>query len=108
MKLFPRILPALAVIFCLSFGAACLAPQPSVLPASNATQIPISLPALQTLPPVTCPAEREANNNEFNQVGPDVGETAINFSLESTTGGNITLSELLVEKPVVLIFGSFT
>lgn len=108
MKLFLRILSVLAVIFCLLYSAACSAPQPPVLPASSPTQVPITLPALLTLPPVTCPPIREDINYEFNQAGPGVGETAIDFSLESTAGEQITLSALLVEKPVVLIFGSFT
>jgi cytochrome oxidase Cu insertion factor (SCO1/SenC/PrrC family) len=109
MKLLLRIFQALAVIVCLLYGTACSSPpEQTVLPASCPTQLPVILPSLQTLPPVTCPATREAKNSEFNQVGPAVGETAIDFSLESTTGERITLSTLLAEKPVVLIFGSFT
>jgi len=109
MKLLLRVFQALAVIVCLLYVTACSSPpQQPVLPASCPTQLPVILPALQTLPPVTCPATREAKNSEFNQVGPDVGETAFDFSLESITGERITLSALLAEKPVVLIFGSFT
>lgn len=40
--------------------------------------------------------------------GPAEGEPAIDFTLRDVDGNEYTLSELLQEKPVVLIFGSFT
>jgi peroxiredoxin len=40
--------------------------------------------------------------------GPDVGELAIDFALRDVDGNEHTLSQLLADKPVVLIFGSFT
>ena len=40
--------------------------------------------------------------------GPQQGETAIEFTLMDVDGQPYILSELLKEKPVVLVFGSFT
>jgi hypothetical protein len=42
------------------------------------------------------------------QSGPREGEPAIDFTLETVTGERHHLGSLLREKPVVLIFGSFT
>ena len=43
-----------------------------------------------------------------NDAGLAVGEMAIDFTLNDTYGNEYVLSQLLVEKPVVMIFGSFT
>lgn len=40
--------------------------------------------------------------------GPDVGDTAPDFTLDSLAGESVTLSEQIGEKPIVLIFGNFT
>ncbi len=40
--------------------------------------------------------------------GLKVGETAIDFTLEDIDGAAVSLSGLLAERPVVMIFGSFT
>jgi hypothetical protein len=37
-----------------------------------------------------------------------VGDLAVDFTLKDVNGNNHTLSEMLQEKPVVLIFGSYT
>jgi cytochrome oxidase Cu insertion factor (SCO1/SenC/PrrC family) len=42
----------------------------------------------------------------FSGVG--VGEMAVDFTLKDTYGSEYSLSALLVEKPVVMVFGSFT
>jgi len=39
---------------------------------------------------------------------PNEGELAVNFSLRDVNGVEYTLSEMLSEKPVYMIFGSFT
>jgi len=39
---------------------------------------------------------------------PKEGELAVNFSLRDVNGVEYTLSEMLSEKPVYMIFGSFT
>ena len=40
--------------------------------------------------------------------GLKVGETAIDFTLEDIDGAAVSLSGLLAERPVVMVFGSFT
>lgn len=42
------------------------------------------------------------------QPGPNVGEHAPNFTLESLDGKTVTLADEIGDKPVVLIFGNFT
>jgi len=47
-------------------------------------------------------------NGGFNNTGLAVGETAVNLALKDTNGNEFRLSRLLAEKPVVMVFGSFT
>jgi thiol-disulfide isomerase/thioredoxin len=42
------------------------------------------------------------------QPGPNLGDTAPDFSLQALSGETVTLSEEIGEKPIVLIFGNFT
>lgn len=49
-----------------------------------------------------------AETKGFESVGVKIGEKAVDFALLDTTGREFRLSRLLAEKPVVLIFGSFT
>jgi len=51
-----------------------------------------------------CKAEDYASD----KVGLPVGEKAVNFTLKNLKGNDVRLSQLLAEKPVVLIFGSFS
>ena len=53
-----------------------------------------------------CQVTRGSDN--FDQIGLAVGETAVNFTLKDINGGELRLSQLLAEKPVLVIFGSFT
>ena len=48
------------------------------------------------------------SQSDFNNVGLQVGRTALNFTLKDTEGTEYRLSQLLVDKPVVIVFGSFT
>jgi hypothetical protein len=48
--------------------------------------------------------DTEKRNNQR----PKVGEQAIEFTLMDIKGKSYTLSEMLMEKPVILIFGSYT
>ncbi len=57
------------------------------------------------------PTERAFNHlrrNNFENTGLSIGQRAVNFALEDTQGAEYQLSRLLVETPVVMIFGSFT
>jgi hypothetical protein len=52
--------------------------------------------------------ERSETSRDFSNSGLAVGETAVDFTLQDTQGNIISLSGLLIEKPVVIVFGSFT
>jgi hypothetical protein len=45
---------------------------------------------------------------EYGVGGPEVGDPAPEFELPTTEGGSLSLAELRAERPVVLVFGSFT
>jgi cytoskeletal protein RodZ len=47
-------------------------------------------------------------SDDFDETGIAVGETAINFNLKDINGSEFQLSRLLAEKPVMMVFGSFT
>ena len=53
---------------------------------------------------------RDCKAGDFasENVGLPIGEKAINFRLKDLKGTEISLSQLLADKPVLLIFGSFT
>ncbi len=44
----------------------------------------------------------------FGEAGLRIGETAVNFTLRGIGGREFRLSRLLAEKPVLMVFGSFT
>ena len=50
----------------------------------------------------------ETVGNDFKDVGLSIGQRAVNFTLKDTQGAEFRLSQLLVERPVVMVFGSFT
>lgn len=52
--------------------------------------------------------ERSESSRDFSNSGLAVGETAVDFTLQDSHGNIISLSDLLVKKPVVMVFGSFT
>ena len=57
---------------------------------------------------LTSNCERNATSGGFQNAGLAVGEIAVEFTLKDIQGNAFTLSELLSEKPVVMVFGSFT
>jgi len=81
-----------------------ITPMPTPLP--SATPVP---ELLEIVPPVLSTelshgCERRGPGSQ----PPKEEQLAIDFTLLDTNGNSYTLSELLTEKPVVLIFGSFT
>ena len=44
----------------------------------------------------------------FENVGLVIGEPAVDFILQDVNGNTVSLAGLLMEKPVVIVFGSFT
>jgi len=62
-------------------------------------------PMLSTTLKRNCPPTVRGN---FDSVGLAIGEMAVNFTLKDIHGNEFVLSRLLAEKPVVMVFGSFT
>ncbi|UCC77848.1 MAG: hypothetical protein JSW37_05640 [Anaerolineales bacterium] len=86
------------LLFSIALGA-CAAASPTPAPTLTsplAPQLPTNL--IRGCRPLGARTSR----------GPDVGELAIDFTLRDVDGNEHTLSQLLADKPVVLIFGSFT
>jgi hypothetical protein len=46
--------------------------------------------------------------SNFNTVGLPTGEMAIDFTLDAINNNKVNLANLLRDKPVVMVFGSFT
>ena len=46
--------------------------------------------------------------SKFDNTGLAIGKTAVNFTLRDIYGTEFRLSRLLAEKPVMMVFGSFT
>jgi hypothetical protein len=46
--------------------------------------------------------------DDFRNAGLEVGELAVDLTLRDIGGTEYDLSRLLVEKPVAIVFGSFT
>lgn len=51
---------------------------------------------------------QNADTGDFRKAGLAVGELAIDFTLKDIDGQPVSLSGLLSEKPVMMVFGSFT
>ncbi len=76
-------------------------PAPTPTPGANTEA---SEPVLSDALIPNCTAEGFASD----KIGLLVGEKAINFTLKDVKDNEVRLSRLLAEKPVVLIFGSFS
>jgi len=117
------------MLFLISLLIAACSTLPETIPApqtsSPAIVPPSSAPAVPSEPTTTHPTETESpepvlSNNlkrdcqinrdseGFDTVGLSIGETAVNFALRDIYGTEVQLSRLLSEKPVVMVFGSFT
>ena len=48
------------------------------------------------------------NRGNFSDVGLSTGQLAVNFTLKDTQSKEFRLSSLLAQRPVVMVFGSFT
>ena len=78
-------------------------PEPA---SNNNTDNELMEPVLLDTLKRNCQINRGSGN--FDQTGLAVGETAVNFTLKDINGSEFRLSRLLAEKPVLMIFGSFT
>jgi len=107
-------------------------PAPEMKPKSEAESAQTETPSEASLAQTTTPepdSNSKANNefaepilldtlrrncqitqgsDNFNETGLAVGGTAVNFTLKDINGSEVRLSRLLAEKPVMMVFGSFT
>jgi len=77
-------------------------------PAPEPTQSTSVKPGEPVLPDSLRRNCQITGGGNFDNVGLATGETAVNFTLKDIHGIDYRLSRLLVEKPVVMAFGSFT
>ena len=79
-----------------------------------ATSLPIAQINVEPEGPVLSTALKrgcspvEGGQVDANNTGLAIGETAVNFTLKDIKGDEYELSRLIDEKPVVIVFGSFT
>ncbi len=80
-------------------------------PAASATSIDTTAsvtegPVLSDALTRNCQRDRSADSSVMS--GLDAGQKAVDFTLKDVHGRETSLSGLLAEKPVVMVFGSFT
>ena len=86
---------------------------PIPAPASEAAEIPSQAEVTEPSGPVLLndlarDIKRTRRSGGFDNVGLTIGETAVDFTLKDVDGNTVSLRGLLSEKPVVMVFGSFT
>ena len=72
------------------------------------TEQPTTQPPTPITPLLSTNLVRGCGGRDQSKKHPQEGDQAIEFALKDVEGNPYVLSELLLEKPVVLIFGSFT
>ena len=114
------LLAILVLILALLFGA-CAPTAPAPVPQTPDAPSPVS----PTPPAAPTPATEEEVLEEpalpgtlkrdcpprsvaFENAGLQIGGKAVNFTLKDINGEEFRLSRLLAEKPVMMVFGSFT
>ena len=104
-------------VLILAFGACAptVTPAPTTTPTPNLELGEVPDPVIhETKRPELSDAlirgcERTSRpSGGFENVGLAVGETAVDFTLQDVHGNTVSLAGLLTEKPVVMVFGSFT
>jgi peroxiredoxin len=112
----PRLAVYCLLLLLLAALTACGPAAPTVTalpqPTPSATTTPKVTPTPRPMPPPIEPASklsRRCDQGQSSTARPMVpGEMAIDFALKDTKGTAYTLSSLLAEKPIVLIFGSYS
>jgi hypothetical protein len=79
---------------------------PATPPAGDT--VTVTPPAASTAPVLGGDLNRGCQRGGDGTRGLAVGTLAVDFTLDDTMGQRHTLSEMLAEKPVVMVFGSFT
>jgi hypothetical protein len=78
--------------------------------ACGPASTPTRAPAIEETeePVLSNNLKRDCQFTPFNNADLVVGEIAVNFTLKDIHASEFSLSQLLAEKPVLMIFGSFT
>ena len=101
-----------ALVALMLFLAGCgQTPSPSPSPTPTPTETPTPTPSPDNGEPVLSEAiigNCTADSFASDKTGLAVGTQAINFTLKQVDGTEVRLSKLLAERPVVLIFSSYT
>ena len=79
-------------------------PSEKPVPSSSPTATPTEEPVLSASLKRGCTTAEGG----FDNAGLSVGEVAVNFTLKDIHGEDYRLSRLLGEKPVLMVFASFT
>ena len=90
-----------------------LDPAPEPTPESEVTpeessNVAKDGPMLSGILKRNCQDTQLSLSDNYDEAGLQVGEKAIDFRLTDINSTEFQLSQLLVEKPVVMVFGSFT
>jgi len=96
-----------ALLGLLALLVAACSPSPgatSTPPTSEQTEEPV-LPSTLTR---NCQPTQSSADSNFGNTGLSIEDKAINFTLQDIHGSESRLSQLLAEKPVLMLFGSFT
>jgi hypothetical protein len=91
--------------------------KPNAAAASTSSPVDTTIPS-EVIVPETAPGHLPVLSDELTRgclgdedrlaIYPQEGEPAIEFTLRDVDGKIYTLSEMLAEKPVYMVFGSFT
>lgn len=103
-------------VLALLFGACAPIDKPATVPTqpsspeSGLVQDPVAQepggPLLSDALKRDCGSSRTGGG--FDNVGLAEGDIAVDFTLKDIDGNTVNLADLLSEKPVVMVFGSFT
>jgi cytochrome oxidase Cu insertion factor (SCO1/SenC/PrrC family) len=113
-----RLLVCCLLMLALALLPACRSAAPTATATATPAQTPTAAmmptvtvtatPAPPRLEPASTLARRCDQYQSFAARPMTPGQLAIDFTLKDTAGKAYTLSNLLAEKPVIMIFGSFT
>ena len=97
----------IALLISLLLAGACAFETTPPGPVTLTETLPVTTPAVKS---ITEPqlSDRLVSDGKSNPNGLKPGDLAVNFTLKDVQGKETTLSKLLGEKPVVMVFGSFT
>ena len=98
------VLGVVALLISGCYQSSPIEPSPSFVPAPS-TEAEPEKPVLSNALKRDCQLTKSDN---FGNDGLRVGEKAVDFTLRDIHGTEFGLSQLLTEKPVVMVFGSFT